>query len=282
MDLVVLSGKGGTGKTTISAALSELARDVVRVDCDVDASNLYLYYPGENIFAEDFYGGKVAHIHRDRCTKCGKCKQICRFDAIEDFTIDELACEGCGACVLVCPENAIELEEEKAAKAFITQLDRGILSRAEMEIGSDGSGLLITLLRKNAREYCRDEQLTIIDGSPGIGCPVIASVTGSDAALIVTEPTQSGLADLKRVVELSRQFDIDPMVCINKYDINENMSEEIGKFAQTENLKVVGKIPYDDVVMKSIHELKPIIYYKDSIAAKAIRDMWTNIKSLIF
>jgi len=142
VDLVVLSGKGGTGKTTISAALSELIRDVVRVDCDVDASNLYLYYPGENVFAEDFYGGKVATIDEDRCIKCGKCEQICRFDAIEDFTIDKLACEGCGACTLVCPENAIELEDERAADAFITKLERGILSRAEWGIGREGGGLL--------------------------------------------------------------------------------------------------------------------------------------------
>lgn len=282
MDLVVLSGKGGTGKTTIAAALSELARDVVRVDCDVDAANLYLYYPGEDISTEDFYGGKVATIHRDRCIECGKCEQVCRFDAIENFKVDELACEGCGACVLICPEDAIELEDEKAAQAFITKLDGGILSRAEMEIGSDGSGLLITLLRKNVSKYYRGEELTIIDGSPGIGCPVIASITGSDAVLIVTEPTQSGLLDLKRVVELSRQFDIDPMICINKYDINENMSEEIENFAEKENLKIVGKIPYDYMVMESIHELKPIIYYDNSIAAEAIRDMWTNMKNLVF
>ncbi|NMA95863.1 MAG: 4Fe-4S binding protein [Clostridiales bacterium] len=288
MDLVILSGKGGTGKTTIAAAISELAKDVVRVDCDVDASNLYLYYPGKDIYREDFFGGKVAIIDNERCTRCGKCERVCRFDAIENFTIDEIACEGCGACVLVCPEDAILLKDEKAADAMITKLEDGILSRADMGIGSDGSGLLITRLRENAIEHgqkqkdIKRDKLTIIDASPGIGCPVIASVTGSDAVLAVTEPTQSGLLDLKRVVELSRQFDIDPMVCINKFDINENMSNKILEFAQTENLKLVGKIPYDETIMESIYNLKPITYYKGSKAAKAIETMWRNIENIIF
>lgn len=282
MDLVVISGKGGTGKTTIAAALSELVKDVTRVDCDVDAANLHLYYDGEDIDREDFYAGKVAYIDEARCIRCGNCKGICRFDAIENFKVIPFACEGCGACTLVCPRDAIELKLEKDADAYITQLEEGILSRAELKIGSDGSGMLITLLRKNARRYIRDGLLTIIDGSPGIGCPVIASITGSDAVLIVTEPTQSGLSDLERVLKLSRHFGINPMVCINKYDINEGLSSKIEGFLREEGLQLVGKIPFDDTVMQSIHELKPIIYYEDSSAAKAIKDMWLIIKKLIF
>lgn len=282
MDLVVISGKGGTGKTTIAAALSELVKDVTRVDCDVDAANLHLYYDGEDIDREDFYSGKVAYIYEARCIRCGNCKDICRFDAIENFKVIPFACEGCGACTLVCPRDAIGLKLEKDADAYITQLEEGILSRAELEIGSDGSGMLITLLRKNARRYTRDGLLTIIDGSPGIGCPVIASITGSDAVLIVTEPTQSGLSDLERVLKLSRHFGINPMVCINKYDINEGLSSKIEGFLREEGLQLVGKIPFDDTVMQSIHELKPIIYYEDSSAAKAIKDMWLIIKKLIF
>ncbi len=282
MDLVVLSGKGGTGKTTIAAALSELAKEVTRVDCDVDAANLHLYYEGKDIAREDFYGGKVAYIDGNICTRCGSCEHVCRFDAIEDFRVMPLACEGCGACTLICPQDAIELKPEKDGDVYTTQLDDGILSRAEMEIGSDGSGMLITLLRRIARKYSDDETLTVIDGSPGIGCPVIASITGSDAVLVVTEPTQSGLSDLERVVKLSRHFDIDPMVCINKYDINEDMGKEIEAFVEEEGLQLVGKIPFDDLVMESIHELKPIVYYEGSSAAKAIKDMWLTIKSLIF
>lgn len=282
MELVVLSGKGGTGKTTIATALSELAKDVVRVDCDVDASNFYLYYDGKDIEKRDFHGGKKALIEESKCIRCGKCEETCKFKAINDYKIDPFACEGCGACVLVCSEKAITLIDEKAAEAFVTELDKGFISRAEMEIGSDGSGKLVTLLRKNGRRFSENEKLTIIDGSPGIGCSVIASITGSDAVLIVTEPTVSGLEDFMRVTTLCEHFGLYIMVCINKYDINEKVSEEIQKFIEQKQLKLVGKIPYDDIVMKSINELKPITYYEDSVASKSIKDMWLNIRKIIF
>lgn len=281
MELVVLSGKGGTGKTTIATALSELAQDVMRVDCDVEALNFYMYYEGKDLEKKDFYGGKTAKIDDSKCIKCGKCQEVCKFNAIQDFQIDPFACEGCGACTLVCPTEAIVLEDEKAADTFITQTDKGIIARAEMGIGSDASGLLISFLRRNAKRFSEDKKLTIIDGSPGIGCPVIASVTGSDMVLVVTEPTKSGLEDLKRVVTLCEHFGVYTMVCINKYDINEEMSKEIESFINDTDLKLVGKIPYDDMVMKSINELKPIIFYNESIAKKAIEDMWMRIKENI-
>lgn len=282
MELVVLSGKGGTGKTTIATALSELAQEVVRIDCDVDAPNFYLFYKGKNIENGDFIGGKKALLDKNLCIECGKCEVVCRFNAIENFQINSFFCEGCGACTLVCPKNAIKLEDEKIADTFITELDNGIISRAEMDIGSDGSGKLITYLRKNGRKFSKDEGLTIIDGSPGIGCPVISSITGSDAVLIVTEPTKSGLEDLIRIVSLCKYFGVFTMACINKYDINENMSLKIEEFINKQGLKFVGKIPYDDTVRESINELKPITNYKESIANKAIEDMWTNVKGLIF
>jgi MinD superfamily P-loop ATPase len=282
MELVVLSGKGGTGKTTIATALSELAQDVVRIDCDVDAPNFYLFYNGEDIESKGFIGSKKAVMNEELCIKCGKCQDICRFDAIDDLKINSFLCEGCGACSLVCPQNAIVLEDEKIADTFITQLDKGIISRAEMEIGSDGSGKLITHLRKNGKAFNKDEKLVIIDGSPGIGCPVISSITGSDAVLIVTEPTKSGLEDLMRVVSLCQYFGIFTMVCINKHDINIEMSLEIQNFVNKQGLKFVGKIPYDDTVRKSINELKPITHYKESIANKAIEEIWTNVKESIF
>ncbi len=282
MELVVLSGKGGTGKTTIATALSELAQEVVRIDCDVDAPNFYLFYKGKNIENGDFIGGKKALLDKNLCIECGKCEVVCRFNAIENFQINSFFCEGCGACTLVCPKNAIKLEDEKIADTFITELDNGIILRAEMDIGSDGSGKLITYLRKNGRKFSKDEGLTIIDGSPGIGCPVISSITGSDAVLIVTEPTKSGLEDLIRIVSLCKYFGVFTMACINKYDINENMSLKIEDFINKQGLKFVGKIPYDDTVRKSINELKPITNYKESIANKAIEDMWNNVKNLIF
>lgn len=282
MDLVVLSGKGGTGKTTIAIALSELAKEVIKIDCDVDAPNLYLFYEGKDIEKDEFIGGKVAVKNEDLCIQCGKCEKVCKFNAIKNLNINSLICEGCGACVIICPQDAIKLEGEKTADTFITKLDDGKISRAEMEIGSDGSGKLITQLRKNARKYNENEKLTIIDGSPGIGCSVISSISGSDAALIVTEPTKSGLEDLKRVVSLCEHFGIFIMVCINKYDINESMSLEIEKYIKDKQLQLVGKIPYDDTVVKSLNELKSIVYYENSKAGNAIKEMWLIIKNLIF
>lgn len=282
MELVVLSGKGGTGKTTIATALSELAKDVVKIDCDVDAPNLYLFYNGEDIEKKGFVGGKKATIDESLCIRCGKCKNVCKFDAIDDYKINEFLCEGCMACDIVCPVGAIKIEDDKIADTFITKLDDGIISRAKMEIGSDGSGKLITYLRKNGKKFNKDEKFTIIDGSPGIGCPVISSITGCDAVLVVTEPTKSGLEDLIRIVALCEHFGIFTMVCINKYDINEDMSEEIESFIKDKEIQFVGRVPYDDMVMKSVNELKPITYYEKSIAKDAIYNLWENIKKNIF
>ena len=304
MELVVLSGKGGTGKTTVAVALSELAKDAVRVDCDVDAPNFYLFYEGEDLKQEDFYGGKKAVIDKTLCTQCGVCEKYCNFDAIKDNEINVYKCEGCGACVYICTEKAVKLLDEKSADVFITKTSKGILSRAKMEIGSEGSGKLISVLRKNSREFNKKDretkdnnssllehfkgifkkqtQLTVIDGSPGIGCSVISSVTGCDLALIVTEPTKAGMEDFMRVMSLCQHFEVPTLVCINKYDINEEIAKEIENFCTEEGFKVVGKIPYDDIVMVSINQLKPITDYKDSAAKKAIENMWNNIKSIIY
>jgi MinD superfamily P-loop ATPase len=282
VELVVLSGKGGTGKTTIATSLAELAEDVVRIDCDVDAPNFYMFYEGRDIEKNDFSGGKKAVIDENLCIKCGKCETVCRFDAIENCKINSFTCEGCGTCVLVCPQNAIKLEDEKTANTFITKLDKGIISRAEMEIGSDGSGRLISYLRKNGKKFNLNDKLIISDGSPGIGCAVIASITGCDAVLVVTEPTKSGLEDLMRVVALCEHFGVFTMVCINKFDINQDMSDKIQKFIEEKKLVLVGKIPYDEIVMKSINDLKSIIYYEDSKACTSIKNMWENIKQHIF
>ena len=233
MELVVLSGKGGTGKTTIAIALSELAQDVIRIDCDVDAPNLYLFYQGKDIEKKEFMGARKAVIDESLCIKCGKCEAICRFDAIENYKIDPFVCEGCGACNLICPQNAIKLHNEKSADTFITGIGNDIISRAEMDIGGDNSGKLITYLRRNGKKFNKNDKLTIIDGSPGIGCSVISSITGSDAVLIVTEPTISGFEDFMRVVSLCKYFRIFTMVCINKYDINEDLSKEIENFIKS-------------------------------------------------
>lgn len=281
MELVVLSGKGGTGKTTIATALSELINDVTRVDCDVDAPNFYLFYKGKNIEEGSFIGGKKAEINKDLCKQCNKCELVCKFSAIKNYKIDPFLCEGCGACKLVCPYEAIKLKDEKTADVFLSKVAQGVISRAEMEIGSDGSGKLISQLRRNASSANDNNSFTIIDGSPGIGCPVISSITGSDAVLVVTEPTKSGIKDLTRVVDLCNHFGIFTMACINKYDINEDMSKEIDEYLRSKNIDLVGKIPYDNMVVKSINELKPITKYDNSLAKKAIEDMLNNIKKII-
>lgn len=281
MELTVISGKGGTGKTTIAVAISELEKQTVKVDCDVDAPNLYLYYEGKDIKREDFSGGKKAVVDEALCTQCGECQRICQFNAIENGKLRPFRCEGCGACVLVCPSGAVKLIDEKSADMYITETPQGILSRAVMEVGSEGSGKLITYLRKNAKEYAGENTITVIDGSPGIGCPVISSITAVQAVLVVTEPTQSGAEDFLRIVKLCKQFGIPTFICINKADINEEVSFQIERYSRENGLYLVGKIPYDDTVMQSINELKPIIYYENSQANLAIREMWNKLKSIL-
>lgn len=278
MVISVLSGKGGTGKTTVVAALSELIGKVVKVDCDVDAPNLYLFYKGLDIEKKYFYGSKKARINKSICMDCEICEEVCKFGAIRNSEINTFLCEGCGACTLVCPQNAIHLEEEKTADMFLTKTDKGIIARAEMGIGSDGSGKLVTALRKNAKRFADKDSIQILDGSPGIGCSVIASITDTDIALIVTEPTKSGLDDLKRILELSEHFETQVMICVNKYDVNLDMTAKIEEFAKEKNLPIIGKIPFDPLVMEAVNTLKPITEFSGSPAKKAIEEMWSCIK----
>lgn len=276
MQLVVISGKGGTGKTTIASSLADLSRTKVKIDCDVDASNLHLILKGKDIEENRFIGAKIAKIDSDKCIKCSNCMDVCRFGAINNFVVDELTCEGCGACRISCSQDAIYLEDEVIGKTIITDDGTGILSRAEMEIGAEGSGKLVTEVRQNAMKYKKNDELIILDGSPGIGCAVMASVTGCDIALIVVEPTQSGLEDFKRVLSLCKSFELKSLVCINKFDINEEMSEKIDSFCELENIEVVGKIPFDDSVKKALNELKPLVNY-DGPASDEITRMWEKI-----
>lgn len=277
MRLGIISGKGGTGKTTIATSIAELEKGSVRIDADVEASNMYLYYEGKDMDKEYFSGSYVAHVDTNLCIQCGICNEVCKFHAIDLGKVNQLKCEGCGACTIVCPEKAISLVEEKTAHIYRTEIPDGNIFRAEMEIGGDGSGLLVSCLRQKAEKY-GENSLTILDGSPGIGCSVIASITGNHWVLIVTEPTKSGLEDFIRVYELTKHFNIPSMACINKYDINEEVTWEIESYCKDNDIPLVGKIPFDETVVQSINQLKPIIYYEDSKANKAIRDMWGRMK----
>lgn len=278
MRLGIISGKGGTGKTTIAISIAELEKGSVSIDADVDASNMYLYYDGKDIDSEYFSGNDVAQVNTDICTKCGRCNEVCRFNAIYKGEVDTLKCEGCGACQIVCPEAAIFLVEQKTADIYVTETSSGKIFRADMEVGGDGSGLLVSRLRKKAEQYQTKSGFTILDGSPGVGCAVIASITNNDRVLIVTEPTKSGKEDFIRAYELTKHFNIPALACINKYDINEDMSFEIESFCKEEGIPLVGKIPFDDIIVDSINNLKSIIYYEDSKANQAIRQMWDIIK----
>ncbi|MCT4595865.1 MAG: ATP-binding protein [Anaeromicrobium sp.] len=277
MQLVVISGKGGTGKTTVAASFAYLNKESIKVDCDVDASNLNIVLQGEDIASSQFIGAKIAKIDKNKCIECGRCSEVCRFAAINDNEIIELKCEGCAACKAVCPVGAIALEDEVTGETIITKTDGGILSRAEMVVGAEGSGKLVTEVRKNALKYQKNNELMILDGTPGIGCAVMASITGCDMALIVIEPTQSGLNDFKRILSLIDHFRVKPFACINKYDINEEMSLEIERYCENESVKVLGKIPFDPIVQQAVNELKPIISYEDSMAGKEIKNIWEKI-----
>ena len=268
MQVTVLSGKGGTGKTTIAVGIAETIKNSIKIDCDVDAANMYLYYKGKQTEKESFYSGKTARINSDKCIRCGKCFRNCKFDAIKDYKVDSLKCEGCGVCKLVCPVGAIEIFDNHVADIIEEKIKNGNLIRADMEIGADGSGRLIAKLRSKVKN---NNEIIIIDGSPGIGCPVIASITDTDLCLVVTEPTLSGLNDLKRVLELINNFKIKSLVCINKYDINLNMTEKIKNYCKENKVEIIGLIPYDDIVIKSINDLKPIISYQSSRAGIEIK-----------
>lgn len=278
MKLGIISGKGGTGKTTIAISIAELEKGSISIDADVDASNMFLYYDGKDIDKEYFSGNEIAQVDSNICIQCGQCNQVCKFDAIDMGKVSPLKCEGCGACEIICPVDAISLVEQKTADIYETQTPTGKIFRADMEIGGDGSGLLVSRLRKKAEKDESESGITILDGSPGIGCSVIASITNNDLVLIVTEPTKSGKEDFIRVHQLTEHFGIDSIVCINKYDINEDMSLEIESYCKEKEIPLVGKIPFDEKIVESINNLKPIIYYEDSRANLAIREMWKTIK----
>jgi len=278
VQLIIISGKGGTGKTTIASSFACLNEKSIKVDCDVEASNLHIILGGENIEETPFYGAKAAFIDPERCMKCGECRRVCRFGAIQNYSVQEMKCEGCAACAVVCPHQAVSLKDEITGRTIITQTKKGILSRAEMEIGAEGSGKLVTEVRRNAAKYRKESQQVLLDGSPGVGCPVMASLTGCDVALIVVEPTQSGLEDFLRVLSLIRFFAVKPFVCINKYDLNTSITQRIEKVCREEKVVIIGEIPFDPMVKIAVNELKPVVDYPASAAGRYITMMWNRLK----
>ncbi|MEA1968972.1 MAG: ATP-binding protein [Thermodesulfobacteriota bacterium] len=283
-ELTVISGKGGTGKTSVTAALAFLEKNRVVVDADVDAANLYLTLSHKKLKQEFFKGGSIAEINPDICTECGECIERCQFNAIsDDFVVDSISCEGCSVCVHFCPVEAISFEQQTCGEKFLSETDNGPMVHARLGIAEENSGLLVSLLRQEAREIAKKKDIPIIitDGPPGIGCPVIASVTNSDAILIVTEPSMSGMHDMERVKKLADQMNVPAFLCINKADLNQEKSDEIKEFAAANNIKFAGEIPFDRDVIASMKAGKSLVEYSSGPAAKAVIKIWENVSGFI-
>jgi MinD superfamily P-loop ATPase len=281
-ELVIISGKGGTGKTSIVSSFAALAKNKIMVDCDVDAADLHLILKPEIKKTTEFFSGKKAEILKEKCIKCGKCIEVCRFDAIsKDFIVNEIGCEGCGTCFYQCPVNAIKFEQTKSGEWFESDTRFGKLIHARLGIAEENSGKLVSEIRNYARllAHKQGQDLIIVDGSPGIGCPVIASISGATLIVIVTEPTLSGLHDAQRVLKLTKHFKISACMCINKFDINLNMTSKIEDFCKNEDIEIVGKIPYSkDFTSAMIKEQTLIEFSPESEISEKIKIMWRKIE----
>jgi len=289
--MVILSGKGGTGKTTVTAALAHLASQglpVVLADADVDAANLELVLDPVKREEHDFRSGQVAVIDRETCIACGICETVCRFEAVipgdEAYDIEDVACEGCASCYYQCPEEAIHMEEQLAGKWFRSDTRFGSLFHAHLFAGQENSGKLVTLVKQQARARGEDTEaaLVLVDGPPGIGCPVISASTGMDLALHVVEPTVSGVHDLQRIMGTTDHFGVPSLVVINKADLNHARSEEIAAFCAGRDVPVVGEVPYDTIVTEAMVHGRPVTDYVDGPVAQALRGVWARVREHLF
>jgi MinD superfamily P-loop ATPase len=280
-EIVIISGKGGTGKTSLTAAFAALAKNSVLCDADVDAADLHLLMQPEVRQRNDFMGGCKALINPDSCTSCGICIDLCRFGAInEQFQVDAIRCEGCGVCVDFCPVAAIDFPVQRCGEWYLSETRFGPMVHARLGIGEENSGKLVSLVRREARQLAekRGAGLIITDGPPGIGCPVIASIGGATVLVVVVEPTVSGIHDMERVVNLAAHFKVPGMVCVNKYDLNLEMTEAIEQLAIRRNVAVLGQVSFDPSFTRSMVEGKTLFEYgKPTATWQQVRDIWTHI-----
>jgi len=279
-EIVVLSGKGGTGKTSIVGSLAALAEDKVLADCDVDAADLHLLLSPSEKVRNEFWSGQVAHIDKGKCTECGLCQELCRFNAIEDFRVDAVSCEGCGFCFHICPVEAITMSERMAGYWFISDTKYGPLVHARLGVAQENSGKLVAVVRQQAKQIAEEQGLDYIisDGPPGIGCPVISSLSGAGLALLVTEPSLSGIHDLERVLGVCRHFGVPAMVCINKYDLNKENTRQIEDQCLSQGVEVAGRIPFDNVVTESIVQGVPVVEYSNGNVTREMERMWHSLR----
>ena len=289
--LVILSGKGGTGKTTVAAALAHLASEemlVVLADADVDAANLELVLDPTKREEHDFTGGQVAVIDPQLCTACGICAGVCRFEAIipgdDTYGVDDIACEGCASCFYQCPVEAIRMEEQTAGRWFRSDTRFGPLFHAHLFAAQENSGKLVTLVKQQGRLRALDEGrarelLLIVDGPPGIGCPVISASAGAHLALLVVEPTVSGVHDLERILATTDHFGVPALVCINKVDVNPGRAADVEAFCANRGIEVVGRIPFDTVVTEAMVQGQPVTAYTHGRVTEALRQVWQQVKA---
>ncbi|MBN2810010.1 MAG: ATP-binding protein [Deltaproteobacteria bacterium] len=284
-ELTIISGKGGTGKTTVTAAFATLATNKILADCDVDAADLHLILTPKELSKADFIGGRGPILDGEKCIRCGECQRLCRFDAIEfteasGYSINNFACDSCGLCALACPEKAITMADTINGQWFISDTRAGKMVHARLGIGEDNSGKLVTLVRQQGKLLAKKEnrELLINDGPPGIGCPVTASITGVDMVLIVTEPTLSGMHDMERVHGLCRHFDIPALVCINRFDLNLHNTEKIRNYCNRHEIALVGEIPLDQVVNKAQVARLSVVEYDCGRVSQVVREMWKKVE----
>ncbi|MCC7174099.1 MAG: ATP-binding protein [Bryobacterales bacterium] len=293
-ELAVISGKGGTGKTSLTASFAALCQSAALADCDVDAADLHLVLAPRVVRREPFSGGNRARIRAGHCTACGKCEELCRFDAIyfdgagngvleRTFRVDPAVCEGCGVCAWFCAEGAIEFGPAVNGEWFISETRCGPMVHARLGVGGENSGKLVSTVRAGARRIAEERglDLVLIDGSPGIGCPVIASITGASLVLAVTEPTLSGLHDLERVAQLTRHFGIPTMVCVNKWDLNAEVCERIEARAREMGLAPAGRVRYGSEITEAQIRGKAVVEYRRDGCASDIRAVWANIEAAL-
>lgn len=282
-EIVVLSGKGGTGKTIIVGSFAALAQNKVLADCDVDAADLHLLLGPSTKEENEFWSGQVAVIDEEKCTECGLCQEVCHFEAIEDFKVDPVSCEGCGFCYHVCPDEAITMNENLSGHWFVSETRYGPLVHARLGIAQENSGKLVAVVRQKAKQIAENQDIDCIitDGPPGIGCPVISSLSGASLALLVAEPTLSGMHDLDRIIGVCGHFGIPAVVCINKYDINEQNSCQIEDACLTQGVKVVAKIPFDNVVTEALVRGLPVVEYSENKVTQEIGTLWQVVSRMV-